>query len=386
MIRLLSTAALVAAATAATPALAQLTSYTQDFESRDRTQINALSGDGWTFFGQAFEADGTTPAYVYNANGFPAPNDINAPNISVISDLPSGGTPPVDSQGLVIFSDYNNGDHRNGTNRVIQGDIFQDQTIANADLGKTFTFAGIASLPDTGAVGGSTEHVAFIKTLDPNNNFAQTNFLTFDMTALNGDINTPFAIDFSLAPSDTALVGQVLQFGFQTRASNDAPSAVNYDELSFGENTGAFLNGDFDADNAYTAADIDALFANLGNPAYDLDNDGDADSDDAARLVDGLIGTAPGDANLDGQVDTSDLAILAANFGSNVTTWAQGDFNGDGSVGTPDLAILASTFGSGTPAPPLATATVAVPEPATLALAGLGLISMVQRRRPTHAA
>ncbi|MEO0586346.1 MAG: dockerin type I domain-containing protein [Planctomycetota bacterium] len=383
MNRLLSTAALVATVSAV-PALGQLSTYTQDFESLDRTQINALSGDGWLFFGSAFEPDGVTQAYVYSPNAFPAPNDINFPNISVISDIPSGGTPPVDDQGLVIFSDYNNGDHRNGTNHIIQGDVFQEQTITNGDLGKTFTFSGIASLPDVGPVGGNTEHVAFIKTLDPNNNFSQTNFLTFDMTTIGGPLNTPFSVDFAIAPGDTGLVGQILQFGFQVRASNDDPSAVNYDELGFSENTGGFNNGDFDASNTYSAADIDALFDNIGSSAYDLTADGNADAADVDRLLE-LMGTFAGDANLDGEVGTGDLAILAGSFNSSVSSWAAGDFNGDGSVGTADLAILAGTFGSGA-APALSAATVAVPEPATLALAGLGLVSLVSRRRSTQSA
>ena len=53
----------------------------------------------------------------------------------------------------------------------------------------------------------------------------------------------------------------------------------------------------------------------------------------------------PGDANLDGHVDVSDLAILAANYRKNVTGgWLQADFNNDGVVDVQDLALLAANY------------------------------------------
>ena len=57
--------------------------------------------------------------------------------------------------------------------------------------------------------------------------------------------------------------------------------------------------------------------------------------------------TAPlgGDANQDGSVDVSDLAILAANYGRTTTGWWRAaDFNDDGVVNVLDLAILAATL------------------------------------------
>ena len=52
-----------------------------------------------------------------------------------------------------------------------------------------------------------------------------------------------------------------------------------------------------------------------------------------------------GDANLDGRVDVSDLAILAANYRKHVTGgWSMGDFNDDGVVDVKDLALLAANY------------------------------------------
>ncbi|MEM6334391.1 MAG: dockerin type I domain-containing protein [Planctomycetota bacterium] len=88
-----------------------------------------------------------------------------------------------------------------------------------------------------------------------------------------------------------------------------------------------------------------------------------------------------GDATLDQAVDTSDLAVLAANFGQSApATWHQADFNGDGLVNTADLAILAANFGNAAPASPLNTTSPAVPEPTGIALLSLGLGALTIRR------
>lgn len=55
-----------------------------------------------------------------------------------------------------------------------------------------------------------------------------------------------------------------------------------------------------------------------------------------------------GDADLDGDVDLSDLGALASNYGATVGgTWNRGDFDYDGDVDLADLGSLASNYGSG---------------------------------------
>ena len=75
--------------------------------------------------------------------------------------------------------------------------------------------------------------------------------------------------------------------------------------------------------------------------------------------------TLLGDANCDGTVNGTDLDLLAENWGTDATTWAQGDFfdcaalhgQDPGSIGaldaggSSDLTYLKSNFGS-TVAPP----------------------------------
>jgi hypothetical protein len=56
----------------------------------------------------------------------------------------------------------------------------------------------------------------------------------------------------------------------------------------------------------------------------------------------------PGDANLDGAVNVSDLSVLAAYYNtSSGATWAMGDFDGDHDVDVADLSLLAANYNYG---------------------------------------
>ena len=82
----------------------------------------------------------------------------------------------------------------------------------------------------------------------------------------------------------------------------------------------------------------------------------------------------PGDANGDGNVDVSDLGILATNYGAGGGFgWGDGDFTNDGFVNVSDLGILATEYGT--------TSATAVPEPGSLALLLVGLVSLALWRR-----
>lgn len=84
----------------------------------------------------------------------------------------------------------------------------------------------------------------------------------------------------------------------------------------------------------------------------------------------------PGDVNGDGRVDTLDLDVFGANFGSERATRLEGDLTGDGRVDLLDLDILGDNFASAASA--VATA-VAVPEPAALAMVATFSIGIAGR-------
>ena len=134
------------------------------------------------------------------------------------------------------------------------------------------------------------------------------------------------------------------------------------------------VDGDLDLDGDADAADIDTLFENLGsqNALFDVSEDGLVDQDDVQFLVNSILETELGDANLDGTVGPDDHAIWEANRFQENTGWATGDFNGDQVSDGSDFNIWNNHRARA----------AAVPEPATgwLALFFLALGSLIGRR------
>ena len=200
------------------PALTQaLEPYSQNFEDLIQSDISALANDGWLVFGNVSEPDGT---YLYGYGPFPAPNDGFA--FSQIA-LFEGG----DEQGLqqlVVFSDYNNLDHAAGN--IIESNVFQEQTIEAGDLNHAWDFNFQAK---RGNLEGGSTATAFIKTLDPANGYAITNFITAEMTDIPETWN---AYSLSLTIGED-LEGQLLQIGFMNTATEYEGSGIFYDNLEF---------------------------------------------------------------------------------------------------------------------------------------------------------
>ena len=195
-----------------------LETYEQDFEGLNMADTGALTTDGWLVFGNVFDPDMN---YLYGYGVFGAPNDGGG-FCAIVAD--QGGA-EQGMQQLVAFSDYNNTDH--GVGNWIEANVFQEQTIEAGDEG-TYLFDFQAKL---GNLEGDTTALAFIKTLDPNNGYATTNFITVDMTT-TPDVWTPYQLTIEV---DGALVGQLLQIGFSSTATGYQGSGVFYDNVLFYE-------------------------------------------------------------------------------------------------------------------------------------------------------
>ena len=199
--------------------------YEQGFEALDPGDGNALSGDGWLYFGNVFDGTG---AFKFDFGPFPAPTTTE--QISAIAT--DQGGPDQGTNQLVVFSNYDccdppNQGHFNGTD-LVETIVFQEiNPILVTDIGRTFTFEFDAK---RGNIGGATTAQAFIRTLDPSAGFATTNNVVLDTTNLPADWGT-YSITLDL--SDSALEGQILQFGFVTTASNFEPAGNFYDNISF---------------------------------------------------------------------------------------------------------------------------------------------------------
>lgn len=197
-------------------AMADIADYSQDFEALDMNSPTALGDDGWLVGANVFDAGG---GFLYNYFAFPAPN--GGPAFSAIASGQGGAA--QGAQQLSVYNDYNNADH--GVGNLIEANVFREYIVGASDVGTTKTFSFDAKL---GNLEGGSSAVAFIKTLDQNNGFALTNFVTIDMT------NTPtewtgYSMDLAI---DASLEGQIFQIGFYSVATNFEGSGVFYDNVN----------------------------------------------------------------------------------------------------------------------------------------------------------
>jgi len=138
--------------------------------------------------------------------------------------------------------------------------------------------------------------------------------------------------------------------------------------------------GDTDLDGAVSQADADLLATTLvggtDQPQFDVDANGTVNQADL-DLLNALI---LGDIDGDGFVGIADLNVVLGNWNQNVPPGDPlADPSGDGFVGIDDLNAVLAAWNAGSPPPPATGATL--PEPASLALLGLGAAMVFSRRR-----
>ena len=148
--------------------------------------------------------------------------------------------------------------------------------------------------------------------------------------------------------------------------------------------------GDFNGDTRLDHEDVDLLIREIYEGSedfvFDVTLDGSVDSDDLFFWVADLKATWFGDANLDGEFNSSDFVsvFVAGEYEDDIednSTWGEGDWNADLDFNTSDLvdALSEGGFEIGP-----TNALAAVPEPSSLTLlvvSACELLRTLRRRR-----
>ncbi|MCA9214583.1 MAG: hypothetical protein KDB27_16035 [Planctomycetales bacterium] len=144
---------------------------------------------------------------------------------------------------------------------------------------------------------------------------------------------------------------------------------------------------DFDGNGVIDARDINLLTSQMRSAKpdirFDVDGSGKVDADDLTFLIENVVGTWFGDANLDREFGSADLVTVfqAGEYEDQLphnSLWETGDWNGDGEFDTSDFVIAFQGGGY-----EHGTRSVAVPEASpSVAIATL-LLALLRGVRPS---
>ena len=228
---------------------AAITEFSEDFEALTAADgengLDDLSNAGWEVAGNVYDGDTSVNPYpgnyLYFYGWFVAPNNGGGGFSAIANDDVS-----ANNSGTNYLNVYNNYDAREAqeSGQITNAILAQEYTIDASEIGKTVTLTFDAKRPDfeddglggdaSAAAGNGCGAVqctadAFIKTLDPANNYNTTNYLLVDTTAISQSEWTSYTITLDL--TDPLLEGQLLQVGFESFTTNDANTGVYYDNI-----------------------------------------------------------------------------------------------------------------------------------------------------------
>jgi uncharacterized membrane protein len=164
---------------------------------------------------------------------------------------------------------------------------------------------------------------------------------------------------------DLPVAGTVIDLSDLNIAPMAGIDAVNFGSLGIAvaidpmlfmgiDSARAVSHGDFDKSGEFDVADIDLLTTQVLSgehlAAFDLDGNGLVDGEDRAIWIENVKETFFGDANLDGEFNSSDIVrvFVAGEYEDTIdgnSTWATGDWDGDGDFGTRDLTLAFQSAG-----------------------------------------
>ena len=199
--------------------------FSSDFECNDLKGEEI--GEGWVTFINVFESDGST--YVGGYWVGPTPNAAaDGGQIAALTKR-LGGAKQGRKQ-LNVFSNYDsdfNGVLQHEAGQLVEVNVYKEYRLTPENAG-TYVFTFDARLPDEGALAAPATAKAFLKVLDPNNDFqpfgdpaeSDASTLTTDWETRSVELTVTEEMD-----------GMILQFGFTNVASNYDPTGVLYDNV-----------------------------------------------------------------------------------------------------------------------------------------------------------
>ena len=216
--------------------------------------------------------------------------------------------------------------------------------------------------------------------LDTVDSFVELDTWTHVAAAVSSDDGVTIYVD-----------GEAAENWFNVNDLNNGVGTNREDDLyglgrTYGPTQGQWVGGSFDEirvyDHVLSEDDVaELMIPVVDDPAARLDDGTLTDPAARADYVHDVLGTWLGDADLDGQFNSSDLVTVftAGKYESgDAAVWAEGDWNGDSTFGSGDLVVAFTDGGyeAGSRA-----AIAAVPEPSSCILFGLGMLLVLKRRR-----
>ena len=208
----------------------------------------------------------------------------------------------------------------------------------------------------------------------------------FRLTTGNPDVST--SLTLNLTPGNSAEGTRGISFLKDNAGLLEFRNAKPQDVIEHTPFTFTVLSaGDFNGDGQLDASDIDLLAAEVirgdNDRFFDLNADNIVDQSDRKVWVEELKKTYFGDSNLDGEFGTTDLVrvFTVGEYEDGITgnsTWASGDWDGNADFDTRDFVFV---FQRGEYEVGPRPAVAAVPEPSGLTLVIVAQAVVLGRRR-----
>ena len=311
-------------------------------------QPNGISDVTTYWDNVSLSVSGTVPSTLTWNNSSAYGDGVHWDTINQNWNYGPGPSDYIDSSN-VTFNDTNAGNYAVTLNTTVTpGSVAVNNSLGDYTISGTGTIAGTGSLSKSGA-----------RTLT----LSTVNTYSGGTTVSDGKLIV--GVNGALPAGAVSVTGGTLQLAANTGLAQVSSLSITGSGVLDVNNNHLIINYGSGADpiasiaawikngyagGAWNGAGINSTAAAANSASYGIGYADSADPGNPAGLAPGQIEvmyTLLGDANLDGKVNGTDFAILAANFNQSVTGWDQGDFNYDGKVNGTDFAFLASNFNQG---------------------------------------